>query len=779
MSLIARVNDGGIADPDNPPIAIPKAPGSKSAGIDPDVLVSGTNHLSAVLMHTPPDSGFIELRAIPRKGSRRKPQVLWLPTNAQADEISNAVKWADKCNKDGADLYLGYNPRAEKGDGTQEGVTTRTASFVDLDLDKFGIKKADALAAIDRAPIKPNLVVNSGHGLHLIHFHEPVTDSSTWSMIQDRIANQYQEVGADIGGFKQHEAAILRLTPFTNMKDGSKTGIVSFQPEETPRPFSDFVKGFTADRRVAPREEKKKKTEAGLKATDGIERIDEVVDMNRNVTLTKEAGRLRKYGYSEDEILATLIVLNANRCSPPLPLDEVEHIAESVSRYRPDEDIVVIDEATEKSIDVNFGVFRTTEFPNVEPVIFGLRPAQIGMVQAVPNVGKTTMMLNLAASVAVGRSYDLLYEGGRPRKVMYLDFENTASFLQMDIVRMAESLDEDEQRLLDENLIVVVDKFLGEDPLDLAIEAHSEAVLRRAVDRGVELIVVDTMAEAFSLTNENDNSEMKRVVISPLKKLANKTNACVLLVHHIGKLNEGKANDSLYRGRGASSLAAAARLIINMDHLRDGDNAVVKEHVRVHCAKVKGPSFDDRVFRLNFAERWFEATDIQIAGPDAKQDQIIALVDTQLKRAEIIARAMANGFEESQTRSIERAVQFGVSTGYLRKCGHGRWEPTALWVKKFGDVDTNPMIAEAEPIVAGEGELDQLDSPAEGTITLVESIPADDAQIAEWVETMVQQEPVVEEKAIPGANVVDIKTRKARQPRRGRAKAATAQYEEV
>lgn len=55
----------------------------------------------------------------------------------------------------------------------------------------------------------------------------------------------------------------------------------------------------------------------------------------RNQTLAKLGGSMRRVGMSRTEILAALSVANAERCHPPLPASEVDTIAGSVARYEP------------------------------------------------------------------------------------------------------------------------------------------------------------------------------------------------------------------------------------------------------------------------------------------------------------------------------------------------------------------------------------------------------------------------------------------------------------
>ena len=57
----------------------------------------------------------------------------------------------------------------------------------------------------------------------------------------------------------------------------------------------------------------------------------------RNATLARLAGSMRRVGMSKAEISAALNQVNRDRCAPPLSPVEVGRIAESVVRYPPDE----------------------------------------------------------------------------------------------------------------------------------------------------------------------------------------------------------------------------------------------------------------------------------------------------------------------------------------------------------------------------------------------------------------------------------------------------------
>jgi hypothetical protein len=62
---------------------------------------------------------------------------------------------------------------------------------------------------------------------------------------------------------------------------------------------------------------------------------DEIPDHERNTTLASLAGTMRNRGMSQEEIEAALLVVNQNRCKPPLPDKDVRTIARSYAKYAP------------------------------------------------------------------------------------------------------------------------------------------------------------------------------------------------------------------------------------------------------------------------------------------------------------------------------------------------------------------------------------------------------------------------------------------------------------
>lgn len=56
----------------------------------------------------------------------------------------------------------------------------------------------------------------------------------------------------------------------------------------------------------------------------------------RNDTLARNAGAMRRRGFSEEAIYAALQITNQQRCLPPLPDKDILSIAQSIGRYVPE-----------------------------------------------------------------------------------------------------------------------------------------------------------------------------------------------------------------------------------------------------------------------------------------------------------------------------------------------------------------------------------------------------------------------------------------------------------
>jgi len=85
-----------------------------------------------------------------------------------------------------------------------------------------------------------------------------------------------------------------------------------------------------------------------------------IYEGNRNDTLTRLAGVMRRGGFERYEIEPALLAVNRSRCKPQLGPSEVAKIAKSVSRYEPDQITVAV-------VEDHYGQDRGNEPVAAEP----------------------------------------------------------------------------------------------------------------------------------------------------------------------------------------------------------------------------------------------------------------------------------------------------------------------------------------------------------------------------------------------------------------------------
>jgi P4 family phage/plasmid primase-like protien len=109
----------------------------------------------------------------------------------------------------------------------------------------------------------------------------------------------------------------------------------------------------------------------------------------RNTTLFKAAARARRFGWDEKAILASLVVLNQDRCEPPLPHDELARIAASAAKYSPEARFNLFTGAPEGAT------------PPQEPEAEAVTPGDVELaIEAAIKEKKLAAAIDMAADVA-------------------------------------------------------------------------------------------------------------------------------------------------------------------------------------------------------------------------------------------------------------------------------------------------------------------------------------------------------------------------------------------
>ena len=185
-----------------------------------------------------------------------------------------------------------------------------------------------------------------------------------------------------------------------------------------------------------------------------------------------------------------------------------------------------------------------------------------------------------------------------------------------------------------------------------------------------DLIIVDTISSAFQIRDENNNAEVRRFIMRPLKDLAKDVNAALIATHHIGKpkAEEGQTKEASFRGRGASSFADMARLVLNLE--KDS----VDETVTLICAKVKGSRFTDTKLKLNSEVRWFESQ-----GEYTEVTNYSLLMEMFADGREYSTKEVIDEFNGVMSvRNTKSYINKAVKNNDLKKIRHG------IYQKVFG-----------------------------------------------------------------------------------------------
>ncbi len=272
-----------------------------------------------------------------------------------------------------------------------------------------------------------------------------------------------------------------------------------------------------------------------------------------------------------------------------------------------------------------------------EEILLGIRRQEVALVISSTNIGKTTLILNTALSACAGQTCLPLLPGNLAatrRKIAYFDFEATRSVLRSDVNKMLRKIENREAT--ESNFITVVDATIGGEPLNFTNAVHLQFAVDFCKENNVDIAVFDTLSASFDLINENDNAEVKRKIMRPLKQFAIEANCAVIAVHHKGKRNENDTNEESYSGRGASAFGALARTVYTLTK----DKQKGEGYIVLTLAKSKGAKMQPTLLHLNPETRWFETCSeqpiIKVEPPTAEeirnfvsQQQMVTTSDIQ------------------------------------------------------------------------------------------------------------------------------------------------------
>ncbi len=265
-----------------------------------------------------------------------------------------------------------------------------------------------------------------------------------------------------------------------------------------------------------------------------------IPDGQRNGTLAKLAGAMRRVGMSQGEIQVALLKANADRCRPPLDPREVYRIAESIGRYEPDQiSVALVENHWEQMLGgrpgdgLRFTAITSRELAtntyDLEYLVDGV------LVRGQPTViagPKKTLKTNISIDLALSLSHAGLFLGQfnvpAAVKVGIMSGESGAATIQETAKRIAWA----KQWSLEYFEAV----FWSFDVPQLNVPTHIAALRRFILDYELEVLILDpTYLMMLGLGQNAGNLFVVGEYLKSIGDEAQATGCTPILCHHLKK----------------------------------------------------------------------------------------------------------------------------------------------------------------------------------------------------------------------------------------------------
>jgi hypothetical protein len=312
---------------------------------------------------------------------------------------------------------------------------------------------------------------------------------------------------------------------------------------------------------------------------------DKIPSGTRHKTLVALAGRMRRMGLTETEILPTLRVFN-QRCEPQKPDAALVQIAGSMMLYQPGDmelaktanalwrerralelqreqvEHIQAEKDAKLRIEAADGltVYRTPA--NEDPALIeNLLYPGLTIFAGSPKSGKSWYALQMALAVANGSTFMRPDDVKRPGRVVYVALEESASRTakRMKLLQPSESI-----YLQNISMIYTLLPLMG---------GGAEQLEQLVQQQSPSLLIIDTfLAVVGNAGQKRDVLRSEYAEMNVLHKLSERHALPLLVIHHKRKNNGmGKGLESV---SGSTGLTAAADAVWTIDREDDGISSI-------------------------------------------------------------------------------------------------------------------------------------------------------------------------------------------------------------
>ena len=193
-----------------------------------------------------------------------------------------------------------------------------------------------------------------------------------------------------------------------------------------------------------------------------------------------------------------------------------------------------------------------------EHVLYGLPKGKYGFLISTPDTGKSYCCLSLAYEIASGTKIMGLAASSEPKRVLYWPVEDGTAVTMGRIAKHLKHFSRDVIKSVTNNLKIYESQEYLCTPLQDSSYA-SERFLDGFADlaKGYDLVIIDTVREATGACHEVKDD---KVIKLALKRLTDRSNAAVLVTHHLTKdASRGNEPITSISGSGLSETLANSR----------------------------------------------------------------------------------------------------------------------------------------------------------------------------------------------------------------------------
>lgn len=171
---------------------------------------------------------------------------------------------------------------------------------------------------------------------------------------------------------------------------------------------------------------------------------------------------------------------------------------------------------------------------------YGIPEGAIGLICGIAKTGKTTFAENLAISIAIGRRSFFNYKmEGRPRKVLFINLEESYKLRSRRNMKQTSVLTQYEKTLFEQNYISTPLNF----PDFIVTDENWNKLKEYIINSEAEVIFIDSLSHLIP-KNIEDSTTVLKFIKDKLRPNISSLGKTVIIVHHSTKGNESPMDES-------------------------------------------------------------------------------------------------------------------------------------------------------------------------------------------------------------------------------------------